>query len=168
MGSAILVYLAGPLFTQAEWQWNTTLSTMLRAMGLEVILPQDTARPMLTGETPFDAAGLFRANVGHLCRADVVLAVFDQPDPDSGTCWECGYAHRAGKPIIGLRTDIRRVSDGPKGRINLMLEFSCAGFVEVPCDKLEDVAWVAREVAKSISEVLAVKGGTRSQERPAN
>ena len=38
--------------------------------------------------------------------ADVVVANMDGPDPDSGTCWECGYAYRR-KPVILFRTDFR-------------------------------------------------------------
>ena len=30
--------------------------------------------------------------------ADMVVACMDGPDPDSGTAWECGYAHVEGKP----------------------------------------------------------------------
>jgi nucleoside 2-deoxyribosyltransferase len=48
----------------------------------------------------------------------------DGPDPDSGTCWECGSVWRR-KPVILYRTDIRSVSD-PFGPCNLMLHQAAA------------------------------------------
>jgi nucleoside 2-deoxyribosyltransferase len=39
-------------------------------------------------------------------RPDVVVANMDGADPDSGTCWESGYARRK-KSIIVFRTDFR-------------------------------------------------------------
>src|SRR5579864_2546635 len=103
----IRVYLAGPLFTQAEWQWNERLAQALRDRSLEVTLPQLGAEPMLTGRKPFDAASLFQTNVENIETADALVAVFDGADADSGTAWECGYAFKAGIPVIGVRTDIR-------------------------------------------------------------
>ena len=59
----IRVYLAGPLFTQAEWQWNLRLAEALRRSSLEVILPQNGAVPMLAGQQDFDARRLFELNL---------------------------------------------------------------------------------------------------------
>src|SRR4051794_20621511 len=97
----IRVYFAGPLFTQAEWQWNQQLRAALVDRQFDIFLPQDRAGPMLTGQQPFDPNTLFLGNVAAIEQADVVLAVLDQPDPDSGTCWECGYAYHLGRPIFG-------------------------------------------------------------------
>ncbi|HEX8160715.1 MAG TPA: nucleoside 2-deoxyribosyltransferase [Pyrinomonadaceae bacterium] len=144
------VYFAAPLFTQAEWVWNARLAAELRARGVEVLLPQETAAPMLNDPSTFDARKLFETNISDLAEAGVVLAVFDQADPDSGTCWECGYAYKAGYPIIGLRTDIRGGGDDPGKAVNLMLSQCCKEFVAVPLNKREDVAWVADQVVAKL------------------
>ena len=120
----ITVYLAGPLFTQAEWQWNERLAQQLRAESLEVILPQDEAKPMLSGVKPFDAGAIFGANVASIERADVVVAIFDGVEVDSGTSWECGYAFKSTSSVIGIRSDIRVGGDDPKVAVNLMLSMS--------------------------------------------
>jgi nucleoside 2-deoxyribosyltransferase len=54
-----------------------------------------------------------------LNSSDIVVAVLDGVDVDSGTAWEIGYAYAKGKPVIGLRTDFRTLSDGV---VNLMVE----------------------------------------------
>src|SRR5207249_1191963 len=96
---------------------------------------------------------LFRANVESIEGASVVVAILDGTDADSGTCWECGYAFKAGRPVIGVRTDIRAGGDDPKTALNLMLSISCAALVSVPLGKREDVDWVAAEVASAVQRV---------------
>lgn len=148
------IYFAAPLFTQAEWQWNSRLADALRELGMNIILPQKKAEPMLKGEKPFDADRLFSLNTSEIENADIVLAILDQADPDSGTCWECGYAYKAGRPIVGLRTDFRAAGDDSERPVNLMLGRSCKGFVAVPRHKVDDLAYVAEQVATVIREVL--------------
>jgi nucleoside 2-deoxyribosyltransferase len=53
-----------------------------------------------------EPAAIFEEDVRGIDWADVVVANMDGPDPDSGTCWECGYAYRK-KPIVIFRTDFR-------------------------------------------------------------
>lgn len=54
-------------------------------------------------------------------NSDIVVAVLDGVDVDSGTAWEIGYAYAKEKPVIGLRTDFRSLSDGV---VNLMVEMA--------------------------------------------
>lgn len=151
------VYFAAPLFTQAEWVWNAGLAEALAGHGFDVLLPQLAAKPMLYGQKPFDAAPMFAENRGEIDKADAVLAVLDQPDPDSGTCWECGYAYGTGKPVVGLRTDIRPGGDDPAKHVNLMLAQSCAEFLNVPPDRRDDLAWVAEQLAGLLNKVGGAK-----------
>lgn len=146
------IYFAAPLFTQAEWLWNLELAEKLRAFNFDIILPQLRAEPMLLKKESFDPLILFAANVQEIDQADIVLAILDQADPDSGTCWECGYAYKAGKPIIGLRTDIRNGADDPSG-VNLMLFHSCAEFLLVPPEKRSDVDWVAIRISELVNQL---------------
>jgi len=146
VAKTIRVYFAAPLFTQAEWQWNLKLASELRKLKLQVVLPQDRAAPMLTGDERFDAQTLFHANVSEIEKCDVVLAVFDHADPDSGTSWECGYAYTASRPVIGLRTDLRAGGDDSDRSINLMLSIGCREFLVVPLNKRNDIGFIARHV----------------------
>jgi nucleoside 2-deoxyribosyltransferase len=45
----------------------------------------------------------------------------DGADPDSGTCWECGYAYGRDKPTILFRTDARSERNIDLGPYNLMM-----------------------------------------------
>jgi nucleoside 2-deoxyribosyltransferase len=147
------IYFAAPLFTQGEWQWNLLLTEKLRGLGFDVVLPQDRAKPMLYGTEGFDPKVLFEENKKEIDGAKVVLAILDQPDPDSGTCWECGYAFKAGLPVVGLRTDIRSAGDDPEAGVNLMLSQSCKKLLTVPLDKRDDLTWVAQQLAELINQV---------------
>jgi len=155
--NGITVYLAGPLFTQAEWQWNERLADKLREGSLQVILPQKSAEPMLQGKTPFDPKLLFRGNIEGIDAADAVVAIFDGADVDSGTSWECGYAFNAGRPVIGVRTDIRAGGDDPAMSTNLMLSMGCAEFVAVPPAERDKVGRAATEILAAVKRVLRKK-----------
>ena len=50
---------------------------------------------------------IYEQDLQGLEQADVVAAILDGPDVDSGTAFEIGYACAKGKPVIGLKTDMR-------------------------------------------------------------
>jgi nucleoside 2-deoxyribosyltransferase len=56
-------------------------------------------------------------------RADMVLAVLDGVDVDSGTAAEIGYAFAKGKPILGYRGDFRVSADNEGSTVNLQVEY---------------------------------------------
>lgn len=94
------IYLAGPLFTTAERRFNARLKELLTGKGHEVWLPQDSEQETVTPRE------IFQRDVQGIDWAEAIVANMDGPDPDSGTCWECGYAYKK-KPIIIFRTDFR-------------------------------------------------------------
>jgi nucleoside 2-deoxyribosyltransferase len=111
------VYLAAPLFTEAERAFNLELAAGLEKEGYHVYLPQrDGPVASGTGRT----TALFRANVTKLLEADCVVAVCDGPQVDDGTAWEIGYAYGRNIEVFGLRTDVRIVQQADE-RINLMI-----------------------------------------------
>ena len=115
------VYLAAPLFSEAERRYNLSVATLLREHFFSVHLPQECGDS--SAERSSDhTKGIFSENLAALSEADVVVAVIDGADADSGTAWEMGYAYAEGIPVIALRTDFRRA--GTFERVNLMLEES--------------------------------------------
>jgi nucleoside 2-deoxyribosyltransferase len=156
------IYFAGPLFTQAEWRWNERLAEQLESHGLDVILPQRRAEPMLCGDEPFDAKLLFRENVKGIESAAVVVAILDGADPDSGTCWECGYAYKLGRPIVGVRTDIRAGGDDPEIAVNLMLSVCATVVIAAPMGERRDVAWVADRIADAVQSALTAESSVQA------
>jgi nucleoside 2-deoxyribosyltransferase len=154
MEKELSIYFAAPLFTQGEWLWNKELGKALRASGLNILLPQESAIEMLNGTDSYDPTKLFRANINDIEKSNVLLAIFDQADPDSGTCWECGFAYSRGIPIIGIRTDLRRAGDDPNASINLMLSKSCKKMIDLPYDKREDLIWLSKEIIEQIKTLI--------------
>jgi nucleoside 2-deoxyribosyltransferase len=145
------IYFAGPLFTQAEWRWNSDLAARLRAKSFTVILPQQIALDVLSETNAFDPDAIYQRNIEAMDRAHVIIAILDGADPDSGTSWECGYAHKAKKPVIGIRTDLRAAGDDPSTATNLMLGKSCRTIIQVPNGLRNDVDWVAEKVASALA-----------------
>lgn len=121
------IYLAGPLFTVGEREFNAALAKQLRNLGYKVFLPQAEEPRELT------AQAIFEMDRNGIDQSRVVVAIMDGPDPDSGTCWECGYAYGRGKPVIAVRTDFRSCSDGDFAPYNLMLSESASKHVHLPC-----------------------------------
>jgi nucleoside 2-deoxyribosyltransferase len=123
------IYLAGPLFTHAERVWNAELARRLRDRGYRVILPQEADAEVAAGAGQSVGRALYQNSVTALEECDAVVAFLDGSDPDSGTAWECGYATKLGRPVIGVRTDLRNAGDEAQEPINLMLSQSCAELI---------------------------------------
>ena len=140
------LYLAGPLFTTPERDWNAALAARLDAAGHEVFLPQAHPAPETT------AAAIFRKDLAGLDWAEGVVAIMDGPDPDSGTSWECGYAYATRKPVVLFRSDFRRSGDAGGMAFNAMLIGAADVHIEIDLASV-DVA------AKAILKALAGLGG---------
>lgn len=67
----------------------------------------------------------------HLRNADIVVAVLDGPDIDSGTAFEIGFAYSKRKCLVGIRTDPRISGSSihsETSTINLMIEYALNHF----------------------------------------
>jgi nucleoside 2-deoxyribosyltransferase len=62
-------------------------------------------------------------NEAAIRRCDLVVAVLDGVDVDSGTASEIGFAFGLGKRAFGLRTDFRLAGDNLGSRVNLQVEY---------------------------------------------
>jgi len=137
------LYLAGPLFTTAEQEFNRQLRDRLESLGHEVWLPQEHE------PRERSAQAIFETDVAGLEGAEAVVANMDGSDPDSGTCWECGYAYKK-KPIIIFRTDFREAGDVPSSPFNLMLSASAVKVILAPLASVEELA---RRIASTLAEL---------------
>jgi len=115
------VYLAAPLFSEAERSFNASVARFLARHLFAVHLPQEIGDDSDTRGNR-EQERLFALNRQALEQSDFIVAIIDGADSDSGTAWEMGYAFAQGKPVIALRTDFRRV--GHHEQVNLMLEQS--------------------------------------------
>ena len=67
-------------------------------------------------------------SIGHNNRkaieeSDLLVAVLDGLDIDSGTACEIGYAAAHGKKIIGIRNDFRLCGDNEAACVNIQVEY---------------------------------------------
>ena len=115
------IYLAAPLFSEAEREFNAKIAGILREKKYVVHLPQEVGDDSSTRDEA-ETGRIFEYNLKALDECDIVVAVVDGADADSGTAWEIGYAYAVKKRVILLRTDFRRV--GRSEAVNLMLEES--------------------------------------------
>ena len=126
------LYVAGPLFTQAERSWNERLAGALERAGHDVFLPQTEVK----GIASLQADAIFAGDVDGVRSAEAVVAIMDGADPDSGTCFEVGLAYALGLPIVLVRSDFRGGGDALPGQkvatINLMLSQAAAAVVNLP------------------------------------
>lgn len=129
------VYVASPLgFNEPGRHWAATvLHPRLTDAGWDVLDPwaDQSGEIAATLALPPGPAriGALRAmsrmigarNRTLLAEADVVLAILDGPDVDSGTAAEIGWAAAHKTPVIGLRSDFR-LADHEAAAVNLQVE----------------------------------------------
>ncbi len=112
------IFLAAPIFSLAEREFNSKLAGELRKKGYEVFLAQELG--VLDSSDNDIKRKLFKEDLKALNESDIVVAVLDGMEVDSGVAFELGYAYAKGKKIVGVRTDHRCFS--PYEEVNLMIE----------------------------------------------
>jgi nucleoside 2-deoxyribosyltransferase len=98
------IYLAGPdVFRPDAIDHGRELVALCAEYGFTGVFPLEPSLP--ADLSPADlAAHIYRTNVAHIEACDAVAANLDffrGPEPDSGTCFEVGYAVARGKQVVG-------------------------------------------------------------------
>jgi nucleoside 2-deoxyribosyltransferase len=100
------IYLAGPdVFRPDVSVWAKSAREICRRYGFEPLLPIDH------GETLPEK--IFQANIDLIRKAQVVVANLDPfrgAEPDSGTCFELGYALALGKKVCGYMAHLETLA----------------------------------------------------------
>ena len=133
------IYLAGPIFSEAEQQWLEGLRDRV-----EVIWPYE-----LISRSEIESLGdsakqeIFDRCKSNLDQADLLIALLDGSQVDDGTAWEVGYFYsiRDRSKIIGIRTDFRNAGEAQSSAVNAMIEMLC------------------ERIVGSVEELLGVLGG---------
>ena len=132
-------YLASPLgFAESTRAFMAQLEAALREV-VEVDNPWSFGGPELgaafaRANAIADYAGRAAAlhaldmeiaakNEAAIRACDLVVAVLDGVDVDSGTASEIGFAYGLGKLSLGLRTDSRLAGDNLGSTVNLQVEY---------------------------------------------
>ena len=158
MNVAVHLYIASPLFSDAEKQFNERLAEYL---GREhrVFLPQRDGRLLVdllsAGMSSIDAAQrIFEADVEAIRECDCLVAVLDGRSVDEGVAFELGVAFTSGKMCVGLQTDPRRLL--PIGN-NPMIECSLWSITK----SFQDLAaWLLRSTNQPSASRTGVRQGT--------
>lgn len=131
-------YLASPLgFSDAgRLYYYTKLIPALKDIGLDIIDPwglSDLNEIERVSKMEFGAAKrdawrklnpvMGRNNAAGIDKADIIIAVLDGVDIDSGTASEIGYGNAKGKAIEGYRGDFRLSADNIGSTVNLQVEY---------------------------------------------
>jgi len=135
------IYLAAPLFTAAEKEFNKNIASVLHQSYFKVFLPQEECLAALSSREIFETC------VKGIDDSDVVLGIVDGADADSGTCWEIGYSYATGKKIVLLRTDFR--GSGDAGGFNAML-CECTPYVINSKTYLLDLIQTLQKIEKDL------------------
>lgn len=124
-----LVYVAGPLFSQAERDFlEKMVDCLAQAAHLDPVkhffLPHRDGGELGKGPA---RQYIFNLDISKINSADVIIALLDGQDSDSGTCVELGYAYALNKKIFGILTDFRSyyTNDHEPHRPNLMVWGVC-------------------------------------------
>lgn len=117
------IYLAAPLFSEAEQEFNRKLRDQITERGFSVFLPQEDSNDTTDMRHEEKQSYIFQQNLDAIDNSDIIVAILDGgSDVDSGTAWELGYAFANKKPVLALKTDFRTL--GSEGIVNLMIEVS--------------------------------------------
>jgi nucleoside 2-deoxyribosyltransferase len=148
-------YLASPLGFAASTQ--AFMAELVQALGevVDVENPWDLGGPELgvafarantlpgyaerVAELHAIDMGIGAQNEAAIRRSDIVVAVLDGVDVDSGTASEIGFAFGLGKRSYGLRTDMRLAGDNLGATVNLQVQYWMEASGGALFEKVEDL-----------------------------
>ena len=127
------LYVAGPLFSDAERAWLDELATRLRTEGFDCFVPHEHF-PDLANVTLED---VYRIDSGGLRSADALVAWVDGPMCDDGTACEIGMfaelVHSGGEQyrgIVAIATDLRLERRRERGVVGGGMNLFVGGAIE--------------------------------------
>ncbi|HEY2220003.1 MAG TPA: nucleoside 2-deoxyribosyltransferase [Gaiellaceae bacterium] len=146
------LYVAGPLFSEAERAWLDDLAARLRTEGFECFVPHENF-PELADVTLEE---VYRIDSEGLRSSNALVAWLDGPIVDDGTACEIGmFAElvRSGgehyRGIVAITTDIRlerrRAGNVVGGGMNLFVGGAIASCGRI-CHTVDEVVGALREL----------------------
>jgi nucleoside 2-deoxyribosyltransferase len=148
----VRLYVAGPLFSEAERAWLDALAARLRAEGFDCFVPHENF-PKLADVTLED---VYRIDSEGLRSSNALVAWLDGPIVDDGTACEIGMfaelvrsdgVHYRG--IVAITTDIRlerrRAGNVVGGGMNLFVGGAIESHGRI-CHSVDEVVGALREL----------------------
>lgn len=106
------IYIAAPLFSPAEREFNDQLCATIEGV-CDAYLPQRDGKLMEFSDQDNRQAieatrhRVYREDIEAIHQCDGLLAVLEGRALDEGVCIEMGYAKGLGKSIFGYKSDVR-------------------------------------------------------------
>lgn len=134
----IFIYPAGPLgFSEAgRYFYEKVFIPMLIEIGFTVLDPWTLTDPKIiiaAIKTPYGTKQVKKwqkanqiigaNNAKAIEKSQIIVAILDGVDVDSGTASEVGFGAAFGKPTIGYRGDFRLSADNVGSTVNLQVEY---------------------------------------------
>lgn len=133
------IYLAGPLFSDAERLFDILIKNELsKNEKLDICWPGDFFKNEDFSKFENMKAEIFNKCSSELLNCDLIIAVLDGCQVDDGTAWEVGFAFANRIPIIGIRTDSRNAGETSTSKVNAMIEMACSSIVS-SIDELKEI-----------------------------
>ena len=148
------IYIAGPdVFLKNSISVGEKLLILCKEYGYKGLYPLDNIVDF-TQDKHKIAKDIYEANIAMIHKADIIIAnlnMFRGKEADSGTVWECGYAHALGKRVYAYMDSTREYIDNFDDKvkedefyldkdetiiedfshpINLMIACSCDAIIE--------------------------------------
>lgn len=129
------VYIAAPLYSQGEKDFNLKIDTLIRSWGYDTFLPQRDGgivalMPDIVEGMPKEEY-VFKTDIKNMADSDVFLFLLDGRVPDEGACVALGNSYANHKHCVGYKTDIRSLCGDDNLMIKMALEKICTSESEL-------------------------------------
>jgi len=104
-----IVYIAGPLFTSSQRDYLEKINNLIKNLGFETYLPHKDGGLFIRSVSK--SVDFFNKDIEGINKCNILIAVLNGNDVDSGTAWEMGFAYAKKIPIIGILEDSRKPHD---------------------------------------------------------
>ncbi|MGL4656730.1 MAG: nucleoside 2-deoxyribosyltransferase [Sarcina sp.] len=141
------VYLASPFFNDVEIERMEGVKKVLREeKGFDVFAPFEHQNKHLEFGTKEWRDATYAGDIKGIKDADIVVAIISNGNySDSGTAWECGYAHALDKPVVIVNLSDKAVnlmiSDSLRAYVASLDELREYDFENMPEKRYEDYVW---------------------------
>lgn len=118
------VYLANGLFSMADFKFNELIAKTLREniKDLDLFVPQE--QEINDKNSYADSEKIFELDYENVIKSDLMVAVIDGVEIDSGVACEIGIARSLNIPIVALYTDMRLQGTSNTKKINALIDDS--------------------------------------------
>ena len=134
-----MIYLASSLFSEMERDYIDKIVHKI-ATDLNLDELEDFYVPHRDNKYTYSEISIYDKNIENLNNCDIMIAILDGQDTDSGTAFEIGYFEAQKKIVLGLLTDKRSYDE--YGDMNLKLNtmiFGSLSYGELVFNDIDDL-----------------------------